>query len=78
MITLIYSGDNKQLHDEIKAFMKQNGILEQDICNTLGKTRQNLSTIFNRMNHGDTPELYTMYRLAKGMGYALKIDFVKE
>ncbi|MBQ3210688.1 MAG: hypothetical protein IJB09_04280 [Oscillospiraceae bacterium] len=75
---MIYSGDNKQLHDEIKSFMKENGILEQDICNVLGKTRQNLSTIFNRMNHGDDPDLYTLYRLAKGMGYKLKIDFVKE
>lgn len=75
---MIYSGDNKQLHDEIKAYMKENGILEQDICNTLGKTRQNLSTIFNRMNHGDTPDLFTLYRLAKGMGCDLKIEFVRK
>lgn len=75
---MIYSGDNKLLHDEIKAYMKENGILEQDICNTLGKTRQNLSTIFNRMNHGDTPDLFTMYRLAKGMDCELKIEFVKK
>ncbi len=70
---MVYTGDNKELYQELRAFMKENGILEQDICNELGKTRQNLSTIFNRMNHGDTPDLYTLYRLAKGMGCDLLI-----
>lgn len=73
---MVYTGDNKELYQELRAFMKENGILEQDICNELGKTRQNLSTIFNRMNHGDTPDLYTIYRLAKGMGCDLIIKFV--
>lgn len=70
---MVYTGDNKELYQELRAFMKENGILEQDICNELGKTRQNLSTIFNRMNHGDTPDLYTLYRLAKGVGCDLII-----
>jgi len=75
---MIYSGDNQKLYLEIRDFMQKNKILEQDICNILGKTRQNLSTIFNRMNHGDSPDLYTLYRLAKGMGCNLKIEFIPE
>lgn len=73
---MIYLGDNRELYLELRAYMNKNGILEQDICNILGKTRQNLSTIFNRMNHGDSPDIYTLYRLAKGMGCNLKIELV--
>ncbi|MCC2256243.1 hypothetical protein LKD70_17835 [Ruminococcus sp. CLA-AA-H200] len=73
---MVYTGDNRALYLELRALMRGRGILEQDICNTLGKTRQNLSTIFNRMNHGDTPDLYTLYRLAEGMGCELKIELV--
>lgn len=75
---MIYSGNNQELYLEVRAAMKEYHILEQDICDTLGKTRQNLSTIFNRMSHGDSPELYVLYRLAKGMGCKLKIEFIPD
>ena len=73
---ILYEGDNKQLHDALKGYLKENGILEQDICDTLGKSRQNLSNIFNRMNHGDDVGLYTLYRLAKGMDCEIHFTFV--
>lgn len=73
---ILYDGNNKKLHDALKGYMRENGILEQDICNVLGKSRQNLSTIFNRMNHGDDVGLYTLYRLAQGMGCEIHFTFL--
>ena len=71
---MIYNGDNKQIKNEIKKLLIDEGITFVSIANKLGISDNQLNNTFNKVNLSFN-DIYKMLSVA---GYKMKIEFVKE
>ena len=72
--TMIYNGDNKQIKNEIKKLLIDEGITFVSIANKLGISDNQLNNTFNKVNLS----FNDIYKIMDAIGYKMQIEFIKE
>ena len=71
---MIYNGDNKQIKNEIKKLLIDEGITFVIIANKLGISDNQLNNTFNKVNLS----FNDIYNMLSAAGYKMQIEFIKE
>ena len=71
---MIYNGDNKQIKNEIKKLLIDEGITFVSIANKLGISDNQLNNTFNKVNLS----FNDIYKMLSAAGYKMQIEFIKD
>ena len=71
---MIYNGDNKQIKNEIKKLLIDEGITFVSIANKLDISNNQLNNTFNKVNLS----FNDIYKMLSEAGYKMQIEFIKE
>ena len=71
---MLYNGDNKQIKNEIKKLLIDEGVTFVSIANKLGISDNQLNNTFNKVNLS----FNDIYKIMDSIGYKMQIEFIKE
>ena len=71
---MLYSGDNKQIKNEIKKLIIDENITFTEISEKLNISKNQLNNTFNKVNLS----FNDIYKFIDCIGYKMQIEFIKE
>ena len=71
---MLYTGDNKQIKNEIKKLIIDENITFTEISEKLNISKNQLNNTFNKVNLS----FNDIYKIMDSIGYKMQIEFIKE